>query len=96
MAILNLFIGMGVLIAGAIIARAWVMTVIWGWFVVPAFHMPELTIATALGLTILVGMFTHHLQDKKEEKADIAQSIIKAFLQPLITLMFAWIVTWFM
>lgn len=36
---------------------AWTATVLWGWFVVPIFNVPQLTIWQAWGLSLTMGVF---------------------------------------
>lgn len=58
-----------------------VLSVLWGWFVVPVFHLPALTIPVAIGLGLIVGLLTQKIPTDEELKAS---SIINVFLYPLI------------
>ena len=89
----------------AIVIRAWVLTVMWAWFLVP-FGVFELTIPAAMGISLIVGMFTSHLTHdlsikvKTEGKTDVSTALGKlvghGIINPLIVLSMGWVVTWFM
>jgi hypothetical protein len=98
----NLLACVGVIIIIALIPLAaifqgWVLTVLWGWFVAPTFNLPELSIATAIGLTLVVGMFKSYNINRGEKTTDdkIAEAI-GVVLIPLLFLFFGWIVHLFM
>lgn len=90
------------LIIGAVLIRAWALVTLWGWFVVPVFAgAPVITMPVAIGISLIVGMFTQHLQDKvadpKKSKSEaITDSIARAVLSPVITVVFGWIALQFM
>lgn len=75
------------------ILRAWVMTVIWGWYVISAFGMTPLRMVYAFGLAMLVHEMTpkYHMKDDRKWRAIITAGI----LGPLGTLAVAWIGTFF-
>lgn len=89
------------IILGAITAMAlsmiytgFVFTKLWGWFVIPVFGLPVLTIAQAIGLTIVTRMatVTQIVKDKKEWY----EYLILLILYPTFTLLFGWIVQFFL
>ena len=43
-----------ILSIGTMFLRGWAITKLWGWFAVPQFGLKELTLFTALGLSLLV------------------------------------------
>lgn len=43
----------------SVIGGGYVLTVLWAWFVVPTFALPQITLAAAIGLAIVVGYMTH-------------------------------------
>jgi|WetSurSiteA1Bulk_404760.scaffolds.fasta_scaffold00214_26 hypothetical protein len=73
--------------------QAWVLTILWGWFIVSTFHLPELSIPAAIGLTLIIGMFKTYKTSK--EKVELSDAIA-ALLVPLIILFFGWLVHLFM
>ena len=72
-------------VAGLSILRAWVLIKLWGWFIVPVFHLPDLNIPLAIGLCLVVGMFTATMKSEKV-------NWLGAILAPFITLFMGWIV----
>ena len=85
-AALGMLVGGFAVIVGAIVVRGWALSILWGWFVVPVFKLPVLGIAQAVGLAFLVGMLV------PDKDRDWPTTIGRAFLTPLLTLGFAWIV----
>jgi len=50
------------------VAYGYAMSVMWGWFVVPTFDVPELSIVAAIGIAMLIGYTTHRVDaDKIDE-----------------------------
>jgi hypothetical protein len=50
---LTTLVGQVLLVLGSSVYKAWVVTVLWAWFVVSIFGAPPLGIAAAMGLTLL-------------------------------------------
>ena len=51
----SLLIGLVVGLAfPALILQAWLTSIMWGWFVVPTFHVPALSIPVAIGIRLCV------------------------------------------
>ena len=87
------------LIALGSIINGYVLRILWGWFIVPIFHLPSLTIAQAIGLSMVVGLLTHRSRNsdgrektEKEKKKELISFIAELFLFPFITLGVGWIV----
>lgn len=84
----------------AAILRGWILTVLWGWFIVPL-GVPSISIATALGIVIIIDMLVHRpdTSETKDKVATVPELLgivfSKAFLSPLITLGLAAIVASF-
>ena len=89
------------LVVAAIIMRAWVTTILWSWFIVPVFHVPELTLPMAMGISLVIGMFitmqaTKDIDIKSGKEAVFQKVFEKSFLEPLVTLGVGWIITLFL
>ncbi len=87
-----------VAIPAGIIMNGWVLSVLWGWFVVPLFHLPELTIPYAIGISTVIGLFkksTTDQNDKREFYEKLIEALIITFIAPLLTLGFGWIILQF-
>ena len=91
-------IGALVLIPVTSILNGWVLTKLWGWFVVPVFGLPALSIAPAIGLSIIVGYLTIHANKSNDSSSNdgVGLALFKAISTPLLYLFFGWIVSLFM
>lgn len=81
--------------------NGWVLTILWGWFIVPIFHLPALTLIPALGLGIVAGYLTYQTPPdvetvKRGSWERMFVTVGGALIQPLITLVVAWIIHWMM
>ena len=87
------------LIAGTIL-RGFMLSVMWGWFVVPLFHLPVLSIPYAIGLAVTASLFagtkSSKTDDKKKTADKIAEWIAQIILGPFLVLGVAWIVKQFL
>jgi len=79
---------------GAAIWRGYVLTILWGWFVVHAFGAQPLAIPLAIGLSMLVTFLTHSPQNPKD--TDSAFIIGMAVFGPALVLFMGWIVQKFL
>lgn len=70
------------------ILHGWVLTMLWRWFVVPTFHVPELAIIPAIGLGLVVGMFMPEIpvQKKEDEDYPFLTAFLKLAFKPLFIL----------
>lgn len=84
----------------SLLLYAWVLSILWGWFIIPVFDVDPLSIPLAIGLSLVSGMFRSSPKPTNNESKDAVSLAGWAFgvmfLQPLILLLFGWIVTWFM
>lgn len=85
------------------IVNGWVLSILWGWFVVPLFNLAPLTIPYAIGISTIFSMFIRRPEssknDKKYENDDltkIIESIGYALFSPFVVLFVAYIVTLFL
>lgn len=89
-----LMIPVGMLLTG------FTISVLWGWFIVPTFELPALSMTQALGLGITVGYFTSHLANHDWGEEDLDEKTFRVVVLPFaktgIFLLFGWIVTLFM
>lgn len=80
---------------GCGIVRAWVLCKLWLWFVVPQFHLANLHISVAYGLSMVA--YTLHSIPSPEYKdesttATIGRSISYGILIPLTSLLVGWFI----
>lgn len=88
-----------VAIIGGWLLSGWVLTILWGWFIVPTFGLPRLGIAPALGVSLVVGYLTRHWVDVKSPERTSAERWTRTFaitLSPLLSLGMGWVVHLFM
>jgi hypothetical protein len=66
------------------IIKGFVLCKMWGWFVVPYFELPALSIPLAIGVSMLVGMLTQNpnLDTKKKKEDQSAGKLVLLFLSP--------------
>jgi hypothetical protein len=100
LAVLGAIVGIPLLIALSSIFNGYALKVLWGWFIVPVFHLPQLSIPSAIGIALVVGYLTKQSSDcetkKREGVATILYPILEAILKPSIALCIGWIVQRFM
>lgn len=67
--------------------RGFVLSVMWGWFMVPTFGLPPLGIASAFGVALMVGVLTQDPSAAKEkEKLSPGKTILKVLMINLVPL----------
>lgn len=80
------------------VMTGWVLSVLWGWFIVPVFSVPHLSVGTAIGLSLVVDILVRQRKsssEKKELSDIIIEAVSYAILSPLLVLFIGWIVKLF-
>ena len=98
LAVLGGIFGIALLIAVASIWRGYVFSVLWGWFIVPTFALPALSIPLAIGIAMVVSFLTyqfHHNKDDRKTGDKVAAAVGTIILYPLLTLGIGWVVLQF-
>ncbi len=89
-----------ILMAGAYLLDGWVLSILWGWFVVPVFHAPILAVVPAMGISTTVGFLTYHkpAEDSKAKSTTLTmiEGILYAVFVPLFALLTGYIIHLFM
>lgn len=80
------------LAAALLLARGVVLTVLWGWFVVPVFGLPALTVPVALGLVILVRAVLEPAHSDGKSERTTADAVGWAVGGVVFPLLFGWLV----
>ena len=77
--------------------RGYVLSIIWGWHIVPVFGLPAISVATGWGISVIVGFLTYQLplDFKQSDELDYAVFGISIVL-PVIVLFSAWLATFFL
>lgn len=89
-----------------VILSGYTLSTLWGWFVVPLFSLPALTIPYAIGLMIVVTFVFHKKQDSDSDEVsklvsteDYTKFLIDKIVYVLVfnamTLGIGWVVTKF-
>lgn len=88
------------LIVTSVLLNGYVLSVLWTWFMVPVFDVPELTVPMAIGLGLIVSFLTHQDQPPRQERADPTMTLFVAtvtlFAKAGTVLLMGWIVHQFM
>lgn len=80
-------VGFGTLYVLSSLWYGCVLSVMWSWFVVRAFHITPLSIPLALGVSMIFRLFTYQYDPKKETNTeDLIKALLFAFVYPLIAL----------
>jgi len=94
---LGAIFGLVVLVVVSAIFNGYVLSLLWGWFVVPVFSLPKLPVTSAIGLSLVVGYLTHQVPEEKTRPFGemMSRAIALAALKPSLALLFGWILRWF-
>lgn len=87
----------GFTIIGAIL-NGWALSVLWGWFIVPIFKLPTLTIIQAIGVAMVASFLTktYSTSDKSKSLEDrITDLIGSTIIAPVLAIMLGWLVLQF-
>jgi membrane protein CcdC involved in cytochrome C biogenesis len=76
------------------------LATLWGWFVVPVFHVPSLSVIQAIGFGLVMTVLTKQFNESKSEKQSSTEAITRIFTYavgiPLFYLCFGWVIHLFM
>ena len=99
MKILGWIVAIVIVFALGPVWNGYVLSILWTWFLVPAFHLPQIGIAIAIGTSVVVRLFTFQIPQKEEEgkKPETPEKLmvrisVWTFLYPLYVLLFGYIV----
>jgi len=75
--------------------KAWTLTVLWGWFAVPAFNLSPLSMFQAIAISLVASFILYRAPDHKDERPlseQMKTGIVMMFLHPALSLLFGWII----
>lgn len=79
------------------ILNGWVLSILWGWFIVPIFELPSLPIAEAIGFATIVTFLTRHSTKTDGDKVSGWINVaVQLTIPPLAYLAFGYVVHLFM
>ena len=88
LAILNLAYAIG-----CKILSGYVLSVLWGWFIVSTFGLPLLTIPVAIGIMLVVGYMTKQFDFNNQDREDYQKRFnVYMIVNPLAALAVGWVV----
>lgn len=97
---ISMTVGLISLVVLGMAAHGFTLFKLWGWYVVPYFNLPPISIPIAIGLSMMIALTTHqnNVAEKKTEGMSdkIASVIMSTVGQPLITLFIGWVVTFWL
>ena len=76
------------------VLNGFVLSIMWEWFVVPLGVEP-VSLAHAIGITFIMNLLAKSVDKESLKKEDINKSYCRDFCKPILTLLFGWIVTFF-
>lgn len=91
---------MGVLVFGVVLTvinvvlDAWALAILWTWFVVPLFNVPNMGLIDAAGISLIVNFLIREAR-KTDEEIDWAKTIAKVLVPPLTSVGIGWILMQF-
>lgn len=93
-AIICIIVGaIGMMVLSSVLG-GFVLVKLWGWFIIPTFGLPALSIPVAIGITLMSKYMT--IQKKPEmQDDDFVSQYSFAIAFPLVTLIIGWIVHFF-
>jgi len=95
-AIIKLLVAI-IMIPVSTVINGWVLSILWGWFIVPAFNQPSLSVIAAVGVSITIRFVTYQISDiKTEYQKDAHELFGMSFIMPFIILFIGWLVTLFL
>lgn len=93
MAVLGIITATLGIMAGTTILRGIVLQALWGWFVAETFNIVELTLAQAIGLSLVVSFLTYQYDARNADENDrgAVESLVLALMVSLMLNGFAYI-----
>ena len=93
---LLLFVGVFLTLILSVTWSGYILSILWSWFMVPIFGLPVLSVPAAIGVTIVFGYFIRGVSMATAKKDEFTETIVTAFLTPLVFLFMGWIVKSFL
>jgi len=61
-----------------------ILSIMWGWFIVPIFHLPQLSITQAIGISLIVSILGNQAGDNNKEKSSQSSNDLFILIYPLM------------
>ena len=73
--------------------RAWVITKLWAWYLVPGFGLATVNLPVAFGISLLIGYLVPTVHDKEKSWQD---NLLQVIINPFVVLFIGWVGSLFM
>ena len=84
-------------VIGCNIFSGFVLSILWGWFAVPAFGLPALTIPLAMGIMLVVSYMTKQADFNNQDREDYQKRVnVVMIVKPLAALVVGYVIKSFM
>lgn len=84
----------------SVLWNGYVLSILWGWFIVPTFEARPLAVLPAIGMAFVVRYLTHQYDSYTDESKSLNErasiAIVVALLDPAVALLVGWILHSFM
>lgn len=80
----------------AVMLNGYVLSVLWGWFMVPVFHLPAIGVASGCGIAVVMQMLTNHTDCQTDKDREWWVPVAMLFIQPALGLLSGFIYHSFM
>lgn len=82
-------------IAWGVLMYAWALRALWAWFVVPAFHVAPISLATAAGLYLIAALLrAAPATDLQDDKRTFGQKLGRVFAWATFYPTLIWVIGW--
>ncbi len=91
--------GLFVIAPIGVVLKGWALSTLWGWFIVPTFGIPSLSIPAAIGISLIAAYLAKPVmpEDEKKSPGELAlERISRQLFVPPIVVFLGWIVTHWM
>lgn len=89
--------GLGILLALVIIYGGWVFQTLYTWFIIPVFHLENISVIQAIGIQTFCVLFAKTEENKEKSSSEYIQSLLlRAVVNLTVILMFGWFLNLFM
>lgn len=85
------------LIVPLVLLKAYVLSCLWQWYIVPVFDAPPLSMAASFGVSMIVSYVLYSPAAPATKDPERNTSVLIAqLLHPLLALLAGWVGTWFL
>jgi formate-dependent nitrite reductase membrane component NrfD len=80
-------------VIGCNIFSGFVLSILWGWFIVSTFGLPALTIPLAMGIMLVVGYLSKQVDFNNQDREDYQKRMnVVMIVKPLVALVVGYVI----